>query len=336
MHRDDQANSAGSSHTTSGSSGPGGEVIVETAVTEIWKSLLGLPQISIDDNFFEIGGTSLLATLLLKRINSAFERALPIATVFEHATVRAQAALLRGESAAAPASSPSAGSDRDQTGSIPRTVSESPAIAIIGIPGRFPGAESVEEFWKNLCDGVESITFFDRDELEPSDRIVAEQNENYVAARPLLKDPEMFDAEFFGVYPKEAAQMDPQHRIFLECAWEVLERAGYAPNKMQEPVGVFAGCSMNTYFMRNLAAQPGDQARGFLEEFTGAYQVGNYATMLGNDKDFLPTRISYKLNLHGPSISVQSACSTALVAVAQAAQSLVTGQCEMALAGAVS
>ena len=302
----------------------------ESAIAEIWKSLLGLPQISIDDNFFEIGGTSLLATLLLKRINSAFERILPIATVFEHATVRAQAGLLRGESAPVSTSNPVA-NDTAPTDSTPRAISASPAIAIIGITGRFPGAESVEEFWKNLCDGVESITFFDPDELEPSDRIVAEQNENYVAARPVLKNPEMFDAEFFGVYPKEAAEMDPQHRIFLECAWEALERAGYAPNRIRESVGVFAGCSMNTYFMRNLAGQ-----RSFLEDFTGSYQVGNYATMLGNDKDFLPTRISYKLNLRGPSMSVQSACSTALVAVAQACQSLMTQGCDMALAGAVS
>jgi amino acid adenylation domain-containing protein len=304
-----------------------GEVNLESTIRDIWKKLLGLPQISIDDNFFEVGGTSLLATILLTRLNEAFSRTLSIATVFEHTTVRSQASLLRGDSVPASA----AVTETGITGSRNYAATPSSAVAIIGMTGRFPGAESVEEFWKNLCDGVESITFFDKSELEPSERTIADQNENYVAARPLLKQPDMFDAEFFGIYPKEAAQMDPQHRIFLECAWEVLERAGYDPSHTRESVGVFAGCSMNTYFMRNLADQ-----RDFVEEFTGSYQVGNYATMMGNDKDFLPTRISYKLNLHGPSMSVQSACSTALVAVAQACQSLLTQGCDMALAGAVS
>jgi amino acid adenylation domain-containing protein len=300
---------------------------LEATITGIWKNLLGLPQVSIDDNFFEVGGTSLLATILLTRLNQAFDLTLSIATVFEHTTVRSMASLLRGESTSKPEATP----DTPAIGERIATATPSSAVAIIGMTGRFPGAESVEEFWKNLCEGVESITFFDKSELEPSERAVADQNENYVAARPLLKQPEMFDAEFFGVYPKEAAQMDPQHRILLECAWEVLERAGYDPNHIRESVGVFAGCSMNTYFLRNLADQ-----RDFVEEFTGGYQVANYASMMGNDKDFLPTRISYKLNLHGPSMSVQSACSTALVAVAQACQSLLTQGCDMAMAGAVS
>ena len=350
-------NLSGPSQSLSGSGQAGGEFSgsmtesghagsVEGAIAGLWHVLLGLPEnspgLSLDENFFEVGGTSLLATLLLKRINAAFGKMLPIASLFEHTTIRSQAALLRGERLSATPGLAAAGqATANQAASRAMlSRSESPAIAIIGITGRFPGADSVEGFWQNLIDGVESITFFDRSELEPSERAIAEAAEQsgatYIAARPLLANPDLFDADFFGVYPKEAAQMDPQHRIFLECAWEVLERAGYAPNKIRESVGVFAGCSMNTYFMRNLAAQPGDAARGFLEEFTGAYQVGNYATMLGNDKDFLATRISYKLNLHGPSISVQSACSTALVAVTQAAQSLLTDQCDMALAGAVS
>jgi amino acid adenylation domain-containing protein len=308
----------------------------EAAIGAIWKTLLGIPQeskqLSIDDNFFEVGGTSLLATLLLKRVNEAFERSLSIASIFEFPTIRSLAGLLRGDAAVESTAAPIARAEQASADGAGRGfVQSSSAVAIIGMTGRFPGAESVEEFWKNLCDGVESITFFDRDELEPSEQIVAAKNDGYVAARPLLQNPDMFDAEFFGMYPKEAAQMDPQHRIFLECAWEVLERAGYDPSHTHGSVGVFAGCSMNTYFMRNLADQ-----RGFVEDFTGNYQVGNYSAMMGNDKDFLPTRISYKLNLRGPSMSVQSACSTSLVAVAQACQSLLTQGCDMALAGAVS
>jgi len=337
MHRDGNANSNGTRASTDGHETPRGsegDPSYEAVISDIWKQLLGLPEISIDENFFEVGGTSLLATILLKRINAAFERQLPIATVFEHTTIRALASLLRGEASASTATAASEETDRSFASSAEypsETSASNSAVAIIGMTGRFPGAESVEDFWKNLCDGVESITFFDRSELEPSEQLIAAQNEGYVAARPLLKNPDMFDAEFFGVYPKEAAQMDPQHRILLECAWEVLERAGYDPAHTRESVGVFAGCSMNTYFMRNLAGE-----RSFIEDFTGNYQVGNYATMMGNDKDFLPTRISYKLNLRGPSMSVQSACSTALVAVAQACQSLLTQGCDMALAGAVS
>ena len=345
MDRDGTANSKDTQPLGHGSESPsstyrgkgdtGSDPTYEATITNIWKDLLGLPEVSIDDNFFEIGGTSLLATILLTRVNKTLGRALPIATVFEHATVRSLANLLRSEDTFAVSTQVSSHLDESPPAGKEVKLSDSNssqnAVAIIGMTGRFPGADSVEDFWKNLCDGVESITFFDKSELEPSERAIAEQNENYVAARPLLKNADMFDAEFFGIYPKEAAQMDPQHRIFLECAWEVLERAGYDPIHIRESVGVFAGCSMNTYFMRNLADQ-----RSFVEDFTGSYQVGNYATMLGNDKDFLPTRISYKLNLHGPSMSVQSACSTSLVAVAQACQSLLTQGCDMALAGAVS
>jgi amino acid adenylation domain-containing protein len=312
----------------------------ETRIIAIWKELLGLPSVAMDDNFFEVGGTSLLATRLLSRLSREFERELSITDVFEHATIRSQAALLRGdaiEGTALPTSASSANVPLPVMGRIQaESRGTTPEIAIIAMTGRFPGANSVEEFWQNLTNGVESITFFDKNDLEPSEQILAASNESYVAARPLLNNPDMFDAEFFGVYPREAQQMDPQHRIFLECAWEVLERAGYDPNHIAQSVGVFAGCSMNTYFMRNVATQAGDGQRSFVDEFTGNYQIGNYAAMMGNDKDFLPTRISYKLNLHGPSMSVQSACSTALVAVAQACQSLLTDGCDMALAGAVS
>ena len=302
------------------------------AMTETWQQVLGLPRVGLDDNFFESGGTSLLATVLVSRINEKLRREnrskLPIASIFEHPTLRAMTALVLGEGVS------EAHTPETQPLSSAKTANglvASSGIAIIGMTGRFPGANSVEEFWANLANGVESITFFDREQLDGFERETASRNENYVAARPILNDADKFDAAFFGIYPKEAAHMDPQHRVFLECAWEVLERAGYDPAHTTQSVGVFAGCSMNTYFMRNLAT-----GREFLEDFTGSYQVGNYVTMLGNDKDFLPTRVSYKLNLRGPSMTVQTACSTSLVAVCQAAQSLLTGGCDMALAGAVS
>src|SRR5690606_13146435 len=139
--------------------------------------------------------------------------------------------------------------------------------------------------------------------------------------------PDLFDAAFFGIYPKEAALMDPQHRLFLECAWEALEHGACDPSTYPGMIGVFAGLSLNTYLLHNL---------GKAKELAGNYQVGEYQTMLGNDKDFLPVRVSYKLNLRGPSMAIQTACSTSLVAICQAATSLLTYQCDMALAGGVS
>jgi amino acid adenylation domain-containing protein len=215
------------------------------------------------------------------------------------------------------------------TGDSEEAVSTAPGIAIVGMAGRFPGAASVDEFWRNLKGGVDSVSLFAADELEVAKATA--QQPGYIGARSVLKDVDRFDAEFFGIYPREAETMDPQHRIFLECAWEALENAGHSPEQFPGLIGVFAGCSMNTYFMHNLVRD-----RAYLARFAEGYQSASYTTMLGNDKDFLPTRISYKLNLRGPSLSIQTACSTSLVAIAQACQSLLTYGCDMALAGAVS
>ncbi|MCB9100062.1 MAG: SDR family NAD(P)-dependent oxidoreductase [Anaerolineales bacterium] len=199
-------------------------------------------------------------------------------------------------------------------------------IAIIGMAGRFPGAKNLDEFWQNLRDGVESISFFSDEELAASGIGPEVLNaSNYVKARAVLDKAEWFDASFFEISPREAEIIDPQHRLFLECAWETLENAGYDPDTYQGAIGVYAGTSMNTYLLYNLASNPELLA-----------MIGDYQTMLGNDKDFLTTRVSYKLNLKGPSINVQTACSTSLVAVALACQSLLSYECDMALAGGVS
>ncbi|HEX6494084.1 MAG TPA: aminotransferase class III-fold pyridoxal phosphate-dependent enzyme, partial [Acidobacteriaceae bacterium] len=204
-----------------------------------------------------------------------------------------------------------------------------PAIAIIAMAGRFPGAVSPEALWENLLAGKQAVRRFTSEELEVSPEIAAQPG--YVPARSVLDDVDLFDAAFFHIYPREAEQMDPQHRIFLEICWEALERAGHDPQRTEASIGVFAGSALNTYLLHNLAHD-----RAFLERFTADYQAGSYVTMMGNDKDFLPTRVSWKLNLRGPSVTVQSACSTSLVAVCQACQSLLTYGCDMALAGGVS
>ena len=201
------------------------------------------------------------------------------------------------------------------------------SIAIIGVHGRFPGAGSVEEFWANLVAGRETISFFTDSELEAAglDPAALRRSGQYVPARGVLKDAECFDAAFFGIHPKEAEVIDPQQRIFLEVCWEALERSGYPPGRLEGSVGVYSGATFNTYFLNALQPRPD------LRELVGQEQV-----MLGNEKDYLATRVAYKLNLKGPAISLNTACSSSLVAVCQACQSLLSYQCDMALAGGVS
>ncbi|MDJ0795566.1 MAG: thioester reductase domain-containing protein [Calothrix sp. MO_167.B12] len=198
-------------------------------------------------------------------------------------------------------------------------------IAIIGISGRFPGAKNVDEFWQNLKDGVESITFFSDEELESVGVEASDlADPNYVKAAPLLADIDLFDAAFFGFSPKEAAITDPQHRLFLTCAWEALEDAGYDSESYKGSIGIYAGTAMSSYLLSNL--YPNHEL---------IKSVGKLQTIIGNDKDYLVSRVSYKLNLKGPSVSVQTACSSSLVSVHLAAQSLLNNECDMALAGGV-
>jgi natural product biosynthesis luciferase-like monooxygenase protein len=198
-------------------------------------------------------------------------------------------------------------------------------IALIGMAGRFPGAANVAQFWRNLRDGVNSVTFFSDAELEAAG-VDAELREDprYVKAGAVLEGVELFDASFFGYTRREAEIMDPQHRIFLECAWEALEHAGYDGEAYEGRVGVYAGASLNRYLL-NVYSNPE------IVKSTSDLQI-----LIGNKLDHLAPRVSYKLNLKGPSINLQSACSTSLVAVGIACQSLLSYQCDMALAGAAS
>ncbi len=196
-------------------------------------------------------------------------------------------------------------------------------IAIVGLACHFPGARNAEEFWRNLAAGVESITQLSDDDIlqsgSPKSHLTAP---NYVKAAPVLDEPGAFDAAFFGFTPNEARTMDPQHRILLELAHDALEDAGCDTKRFPGRIGVFAGAAMNTYFMH------AGLNRNFAEDYI--------PTLIFNDKDFLSTRISYKLDLKGPSLTVQTACSTSLVAVHLARQSLLSGETDIALAGAVS
>ncbi len=198
-------------------------------------------------------------------------------------------------------------------------------IAVIGLACRFPGAQDSTTFWSNLRDGVESISPLGEEDLRSAgvpERL--RQDPNYVRMRGLIGGIDLFDAEFFGITPKEAELMDPQHRLFLECAWDTFEHAGYEPERAQGSIGVYAGSSTSGYLF-NLFPQ------GILLQ-----SASDMASILGVEKDSLPTRVSYKLNLEGPSLAVQTACSTSLVAVHLACQGLLAGECDMALAGGIS
>ncbi|HKR15458.1 MAG TPA: beta-ketoacyl synthase N-terminal-like domain-containing protein [Pyrinomonadaceae bacterium] len=199
-------------------------------------------------------------------------------------------------------------------------------LAIIGMSGRFPQAENLDRFWEKLHAGKELITFFsDEDLIAAGAEAELLKQPNFVKAGGVMDDIDLFDASFFGYTPREAEVLDPQHRHFLECAWEALENAGYDPDTYSKAIGVFAGCSISNYFLQNLISHP---------ELVQA--MGNFQLGILNDKDYLATRISYKLNLRGPSINVQTACSTSLVAIHMACQSVLNGECDMALAGGVS
>ncbi len=207
-------------------------------------------------------------------------------------------------------------------------------IAIIGMAGRFPGAANLDEFWANLLAGKDSISRFSEAELAASDYALSEvvDDPGFVPARGVLDGIDQFDAQFFGFRPREAASLDPQQRVWFECAWEALEHAGISPAKSRDRIGVFAGGGyLNTYLMLNLCKD-----RDAVERLVRLRAVDAFQNIINNDKDFLPTRTSHLFGLTGPSVNVQTACSTSLVAVIMGAQSLLLGESDVCLAGGIS
>lgn len=197
-------------------------------------------------------------------------------------------------------------------------------IAIVGMTGRFPQAPDLEQFWHNLQEGVEAVSFFSDAELQAAGVPEAVlRNPNYIKAKAVLENADLFDASFFDFSPREAELTDPQIRVFLECAWEALEHAAYNPDNFPGLIGVYAGMSFSSYMLSAMAASAG--TRNF----------DSFRALLGSDKDYLSTWVSYKLNLQGPSFNIQTACSTALSAVHLACRALITFECDMALAGGV-
>jgi amino acid adenylation domain-containing protein len=290
---------------------------LERTIAAAWCEIIGLDQVGMRENFFDAGGHSLLMARVQARLQEDLGRPLQLVDLFQYPTIEALARFLEAETevralpAARPAAAPSTG--------------QGMGIAVIGMAGRFPAARTVEELWRNLCGGVESIRVFSDEELLAAGfpRHLLD-DPRLVKARGALDGPDLFDAAFFDVPPREAQLLDPQQRLFLECAWEALEHAGWGAAERRPRVGVFAGVTENTY-VHHLLADP-DLLRS----------VGRQQISIANNHDYLPSRVSYKLDLRGPSVNVQTACSTSLVAVHLACLSLLHGDCEMALAGGAS
>ncbi|RZL65348.1 MAG: amino acid adenylation domain-containing protein [Variovorax sp.] len=292
-----------------------GRTDTERLVCAAFARVLGIDHAGRADNFFDLGGDSLRVLKVLADLQGGSARRLSTNLFFQNPTPQAIARELEG--AATPGPAPS----RD--GAAQGEMQE--PIAIVGMAGRFPGADDVEAFWANLIAGQDTIRFFDDDAIDAGVSAALRADPAYVRARGVLDNVDQFDAAFFGINPREATLMDPQQRLFLEICWECMERAGYAPDQQERPVGVYGGMHNATYFQHQV------MARADLIE-----TVGDFAVMLGNEKDYLATRVANRLNLTGPAISLNTACSTSLVAMAQAFHALRSGQCDMALAGGVA
>jgi len=286
---------------------------MERTIAEIWKEVVGLPEVGIRDNFFDVGGHSLLMARVHARLEETLGLRVSMVDLFQYPTIATLAAHL----------SPSV-EEKPAVVTAPVVERGSEDIAVIGLAGRFPGARNVEELWRNLRDEVESIRGFTEQELRAGGYGDEVLDPRFVRRRGALDGPDLFDAAFFEYSSREAQLIDPQQRHFLECAWEALENAGYGADGYRQRVGVFAGTTENTYVLNLLLNA--DLLRS----------VGRQQVTISNNADYLPTRVSYKLNLRGPSLNVQTACSTSLVAVHLARLSLLRGECEIALAGGVS
>ncbi|MDR6887271.1 MULTISPECIES: polyketide synthase [Variovorax] len=294
---------------------------IEQRVCEAFARALRIAKVGRNDNFFDLGGDSMRVLQVLADLQQGSAQPLSTNLFFRHPTPGAMAAQLQPAGDATPAATARLRS--------PQTLANAPdlqdAVALIATAGRFPGAADVEQFWDNLVAGRDTISFFDDETLDAGVSEALRSDPAYVRARGVIEGIENFDAAFFGIGPKEAALMDPQQRVFLEICWECLERAGYVPDAAPGPVGVYAGMYNASYFQRHVSTRPD------LIEAVGEFQV-----MLANEKDYITTRVANRLNLTGPAVSVHTACSTSLVAVAHAFHALRTGQCYMALAGGAS
>lgn len=272
---------------------------IEETIKEIWKHLLNRKRIETHKNLFELGANSLLMTEACTRINQALDADLLISDMLAHPTIHKLSRFIEG--------------DVDMPNIRKRHAVVAADIAIVGMSCRLPKANNIEAFWEGLCQGIDGLTRFDDDE-------------DLVPVRGVLNGIEHFDASFFGFSPVDASITDPSQRVFLECAWEALEHAGVAPGKLPTTViSVFAGMTDSTYLQENLR-----KSSWFSQEQDALQQ------RIATSPSMLSTQTSYRLNLTGKSVNINTACSTGLMVVEQACQDLLLGHSDIALAGASS
>ena len=291
---------------------------LEARIAAAWCEVLGVEQVGRNINFFECGGHSLLMLRLRAQLNASLGCDLTIAEYFRHPTV---AALARRIAQAGPGALPEQARETAQG-----RAGASRAVAVVGMACRLPGADGIGQFWANLLAGSETISTLTPEQLRMSG-VSAEEiaDPDYVPRAGVLEDIDLFDAEYFGLSPREAELVDPQQRLLLELATETLETAGHDPARFAGSIGVFAAVGFGDYLWNNVLPNERNLSQA------GGFQVG-----ISVDKDYAATRVAYKLNLRGPAITVQTACSSSLVAVHLAARALLNGETDIALAGGAS
>ncbi|MEO0572654.1 MAG: amino acid adenylation domain-containing protein [Bacteroidota bacterium] len=288
---------------------------LEKEITPIWQEILGIPKIGVDDNFFDLGGNSLLIQKLANTLEQRLNGKVSVTKIYQNPTIAELSQSMQNEN----------GKPFPFSKTVSKHKTPGKDVAIIGMAGRFPGADSIEALWSVLEKGQETISFFSLEELDHSIPKSLRENALYVGARGIVPSAKTFDARFFGISPKLAEAMDPQQRLFLEITWELLEQSGYLPKHYDGTIGVYAGAGGNTYYHKNV-----------LNNQELLNQVGEFQANTVNDKDYIATRTAYHLNLKGPAVNIYSACSTSLLAITEAVASIRREDCDVAIAGAAS
>lgn len=287
----------------------------EKQIAKIWSDVLEIDEVGIHDNLIDLGGDSLRAAAIVARAERELSMNVTVGEFFDYPTI--ESFLFAHERK-------TSGLTRPKRQQNNRNVRSSD-YAIVGMSARMPGASDLGTYWENLVQGRESIKFFAEDELDANLNPSETSSPQYVAARGVVENADQCDARFFGLPPRFAEITDPQQRVLLELAWTALEDAGVIPSQTAGRIGVWAGAYSTTYFTKNLLTNPE------LVRDSGEFNLGIY-----NEKDYIATRIAHALNLKGPAINVNTACSTSLVAIIEACKSLRLGDCDVALAGGVS